>query len=133
MKDYLHPLEKSLIQGATTGLITCAYFGANALANVPYFNNVRLCYVAGIVGAGTSIINDIVHDFVKAEVPIRKKANDQMSMLLGVGVGAVVYNYGLALVNPNLARDTGFITNSIIGGVSEFSGSFLYNVFVGDG
>ena len=64
-----------------------------------------LYYVAGIVGAR----------FCQSRSPNRMKANDQMSMLLGVSV----------------ARDTGLITNSIIGGVSEFSGSFLYSVFVG--
>ena len=130
MDSYLHPIEKAVIQGGITGLATCVYYGYNAQASVPYLGQTNLCYVAGGVGALTSVINDVIHKFVKEEVPIRKKAEDYTSIGLGVGVGAVMYNYALCLVNPNLCRDTGIITNSIIGGGSEFAGSFLYNLFV---
>ena len=129
--EYIHPLEKSVIQGAVTGLATCIYYGSAAQARALGMKT-RLCYVGAGVGAVTSLINDFVHSYVKEEVPVRKKAEDQLSMGVGVGVGALVYNYMLFLVNPNLARDTGIVANSIIGGSSEFAGSFLYNLFLAD-
>lgn len=130
MDSYLHPIEKATIQAGVTGLATCLYYGTYARATIPYIGTTRLCYVAAGVGAVTSVINDVVHKYVKEEVPIRKKAEDYASIGLGVGIGAVMYNYSLCLVNPNLCRDTGIIANSIIGGGSEFGGSFLYNLFV---
>lgn len=130
--DLLHPLEKSAIQGLTTGLFTCVYYGSYAQARIPYIGQTRLCYIGAGIGAITSLLNDLVHKFVKEEIPIREKANDEMSVALGVGVGAVMYNYILFLANPNLARDTGIVANSLIGGGSEFAGSFLYNLFLGD-
>ena len=130
--DYLHPLEKSVIQGATTGLATCLYYGSNAQATIPIVGQTNLCYIGAGVGLLSSLVNDGVHKFVKQEIPIREKANDQMSTALGVGVGALMYNYILFLANPNLARDTGIVANSVIGGGGEFAGSFLYNLFLGD-
>ena len=130
MDSYLHPIEKAVIQGGVTGLATCLYYGMNARASIPYIGSTNLCYVAGGVGALTSVANDIVHKYVKDEIPIRKKAEDYTSIALGVGIGALMYNYSLCLLNPNLCRDTGIVANSIIGGGSEFCGSFLYNLFV---
>ena len=130
--DYLHPLEKAIIQGATTGIFTCIYYGSDARAVIPYIGATNLCYVGAGVGAISSIINDVAHSYIKEEIPIREKANDQMSVAVGVGIGALVYNYVLFLANPNLARDTGIIANSVIGGGGEFAGSFLYNLFLGD-
>ena len=132
MDTYLHPLEKSAIQGAVTGLATAVYYGMDAQAVISYIGQTRLAYIGAGVGLATSLLNDGVHKFVKEEIPIRQKANDQMSVAVGVGVGALMYNYLLFLANPNLARDTGIIANSIIGGGSEFAGSFLYNMFLGD-
>ena len=130
MNQYLHPIEKSLINAGITGLVTCMYYGYYQRAQVPYIGPAKLCYVAGAVGGITSIANDLMHTFVKEEVPIRKKAEDQASVVLGAGVGAVMYNYTMCLVNPSLCEDTGIITNSIIGGGSEIASSFLYNLFV---
>ena len=130
MESYLHPVEKAIINAGVTGLATCAYYGMNARGTVPVIGATRLCYIAGGIGGITSIANDIVHSYVKPEVSIRKKAEDYESIAIGVGLGAILYNYTMCLANPNLCRDTGIITNSVIGGGSEFTSSFLYNMFV---
>ena len=130
MDSYLHPLEKAVINAGITGLATCIYYGTYQRAYVPYIGTTRLCYIAGGVGAITSIANDLIHKFVKEEIPLRKKAEDYASIGLGVGTGALVYNYALFLVNPTLAKQTGIVSNSLIGGGSEFASSFLYNMFV---
>ena len=129
--NYIHPLEKSAIQGVATGIATCVYYGMNAKARI-FGSNTKLCYIGAIAGAVSSLLNDAVHSYVKNEVPIRKKAEDQASVGLGVAVGALMYNYVLFLANPNLARDTGIVANSLIGGGSEYAGSFLYNLFLAD-
>ena len=127
----LYVAEKALIQGAVTGCATGLYYGINALANVPYIGNCKLAYVAFAVGGITSLANDAVHKFVKDEVHIAKKAEDQASMVLGAGIGAVMYHFALSAINPSLARDTGMYMNAAIGGGSEVAGSFLYNLVRG--
>ena len=67
--DYIHPLEKSAIQGAITGLATCVYYGSKDQGKA-FGYTTRLCYIGGGVGTITSIVNDVVHSFVKEEVPI---------------------------------------------------------------
>ena len=130
MDSMLHPIEKAAIQGAVTGLATCAYYGMYTRAYVPYIGPTRLCYIATGVGALTSVLNDVVHKFLKEEVPIRKKAEDYASIALGASTGAVLYHYTMFLINPTLAEDTGLFTNAAIGGGSEFAGSFIYNLLV---
>ena len=127
--DWMHPIEKSAIQGVVTGIATCAWYGTGAQARI-FGKQTKLCYIGAVAGAVTSILNDVVHSFVKEEIPVRKKAEDQLSIGIGVGTGAVMYNFVLLLANPNLARDTGVLTNAVVGGGSEFVGSFLYNLFV---
>ena len=127
----LEPIEKSAIQGAVTAIATGAYFGMRQKATIPIIGITNLTYVAFGVGAAASIVNDLIHKFVFEEIHISEKAQDQASMVLAAGLGAVVYNYSMCLVNPNLCRDTGILTNSIIGGGSEIAGSFLYNLIKG--
>ena len=100
--SYMYTLEKAAIQGAVTGAATCLYYGMNALGRVPYFGDVKLCYIAAGVGAGTSLINDVIHNFVKEEVHISKKAEDEASMVIGAGAGAAIYHLSLSALNPNL-------------------------------
>ena len=128
----LHLSEKAAIQGAITSAASCLYYGTNALARIPYFKDVRLCYVAFGVGAVTSLVNDYVHKFVKDEIHIKNKAQDQASLMLGAGLGAVMYHISLSVLNPALARDTGMYMNGAIGAGSELSGSFVYNLIRGN-
>ena len=127
-ETFLNLLEKAAIQGLVTGGATGLYYGTNAIANIPYFNDVKLCYVAFGVGAFTSLANDYVHKFVKDEIHVKHKAEDQASLILGAGVGAALYHLSLSVLNPALARDTGLYMNAAIGGGSEVAGSFLYNL-----
>ena len=128
---YLEPVEKSAIQGAVTALATGLYYGMDQRANIPLVGTTNLTYIAFGVGAVASIVNDIVHKFVFEEIHVSKKAEDQASMVLAAGLGAVIYNYSLCAINPNLCRDTGIVTNSFIGGGSEIAGSLIYNLLKG--
>ena len=127
----LQVAEKSLIQGVITGCATGLYYGMGALANIPIVGNTKLIYVAFGVGGVTSLANDAIHKFVKDEVHIAQKAEDQASMVLGAGIGAIVYHFALSALNPALARDTGMMMNACIGGGSEIGGSFVYNLIRG--
>lgn len=129
--NLMSAVEKSIIQGLTTGIVTGCYYGTNALARVPVVGSMRLIYVTAIVGGVTSLLNDYVHNFVKDEVHISKKAEDEASLVLGAGLGAVMYNFSLSAINPSLARDTGIWLNSAIGAGSELAGSFVYNLMRG--
>lgn len=130
-ETFLHLAEKALIQGAITSCATGLYYGTGAVARIPYIGDTRLLYVAFGVGGITSLVNDYVHKFVKDEVHIKKKAEDQASMLLGAGIGAVAYHISLSVLNPALARDTGMYMNGAIGAGSEIGGSFIYNLIRG--
>ena len=127
----LHLGEKALIQGAITSCATGLYYGMNALARIPYCGDCKLVYVAFGVGTVTSLVNDYVHKFVKDEIHIKKKAEDQASMMLGAGIGAVAYHISLSVLNPALARDTGMYMNGAIGAGSEIAGAFVYNLIRG--
>ena len=124
-------LEKAVLQGGFTCLATCLYFGTTPVAVLPYVGDVKLCYVAGGVGGLASIVNDLIHNYVLEEIPISKKAEEEMAMVVAVGSGALVYHFGLGILNPKLAADTGLIANSCIGGGSELASSFVYNLIRG--
>ena len=130
-ETFMHLAEKAVIQGAITSCATGLYYGTSALARVPLVGDTKLMYVAFGVGSITSLLNDYVHKFVKDEVHIKKKAEDQASMVLGAGIGAVAYHISLSVLNPALARDTGMYLNGAIGGGSELAGSFVYNLIRG--
>ena len=129
--NFMSAVEKSIIQGLTTGLATGCYYGTGALAQVPVLGQTKLIYVAAVVGGAASLLNDAVHNFVKEEIHISKKAEDETSMVLGAGIGAIMYNFSLSAINPTLARDTGIWLNSAIGAGSELAGSFVYNLVRG--
>ena len=131
MDTPFHVFEKALIQGAVTGGMTGLYYGIRAIARVPYFGDVKLMYVATVIGGLTSVANDYIHKFVKDEVHIARKAEDQASMVIGTGVGAAMYHLSLTAINPSLARDTGLLMNACVGGGSEIAGSFIYNLIRG--
>ena len=124
-------LEKAAIQAGVTCLATCVYFGTEPLAVIPYIGDVKMCYVAAAMGGAASLGNDLIHQYVLDEIPINKKAEEEMAMIVGVASGALLYHYGLGLLNPKLAADTGIIANSCIGGGSELASSFVYNLIRG--
>lgn len=127
----MHLVEKALMQSVVTGGATCLYFGMEQLAQVPYIGETKLCYVGAGVGLLASIANDMIHSFVLEEIPINKKAEEEAAMVVAVGTGALVYHFGLSLVNPALAADTGLVANCVIGGGSELASSFAYNLLRG--
>ena len=131
LNSYLGTAEKAGIQGAVTGAATCLYYGMNAVARVPFIGDTKLCYVAACVGVATSVADDLIHKFVKEEVQISKKAEDEASMVIGAGAGAAMYHLSLTAINPALAKDTGLLMNACIGGGSELAGSFIYNLIRG--
>ena len=131
MDQTMHVVEKAAVQAIITGGATGLYYGMNALARVPYFGDTKLMYVATVVGGVTSLANDLIHKFVKEEVHIARKAEDQASMVIGAGVGAAMYHLALTGLNPALAGDTGLLMNACIGGGSEIGGSFVYNLIRG--
>lgn len=127
----LHYVEKAVVSGAITGLATCFYFGSDSLARVNFLGQVRLCYVGGAIGSITSVLNDVVHNYVLNEIPINKKAEEEVAMVLGAGTGALMYHFCLGTINPKLASDTGLLANASIGAGSELGSSFLFNLLMG--
>jgi hypothetical protein len=131
MDQTMQVVEKAALQAVITGGVTALYYGMSAVARVPYCGDCKLMYVATVVGGVTSLVNDLIHQFVKEEVHIARKAEDQASLLIGAGVGAAIYHLSLTAINPALARDTGLLMNASIGGGSEIAGSFVYNLIRG--
>lgn len=131
MDQTMNVVEKAAIQSLITGGATGLYYGMNAIARIPFVGKTKLIYVATAVGGLTSLANDLVHRFVKDEVHITRKAEDQASLVIGAGVGAAIYHLSLAAINPSLAYDTGMLMNGCIGGGSEIAGAFVYNLIRG--
>ena len=82
--------------------------------------------LAGLVGAGGSLVGDGLHLVLKETVPVSKKANDRISVLTGMGVNAGAFGLLLYMYQPGVLRDMGLITAMVFGAGSELAGSSLY-------
>lgn len=120
-------VEKAGVNGLIAGVTTGAYFGFNAeIASLMGASSMPLYVLAGLVGAGGSVIGDIGHVMIKETVPVSKKFNDQASVVGGMGINGLLFAAMLYCYQPEILNDFGATTAVCFGAGSELAGSALY-------
>lgn len=121
-------IEKAGINGIITGAATAALFGLNASVRTPFVEKHTMpLYVLTALGGGlSSIVTDGVHEFVQEEIPVSKKANDQVSVLTSLALNGALFYGSLYLFNANVANDFGALKAFAVGAGSEWVGSASY-------
>ena len=119
--------EKAGINGIVTGAATAALFGTKAKVVVPMTTRLIPLYCATFLcGAVTSFATDGVHEFIKEEIPVSRKFNDQMSVISSTLLNGALFYGALRLYSPGVARDFGAIQAFAVGAGSEWVGSASY-------
>ena len=84
--------------------------------------------VAFAGGALASLASDAVHSFVKDEIHLKQKAQDEASLFLGTVLSGLFYYGSFYLTGPDLASQLGYFKCFAVGAGSEIAASFLANV-----
>ena len=125
---FLDAVEKAGLNGITAGALTLPIFGTQATVFVPMANsNVPLSALAFAIGAGGSIVGDILHKFINEEVDISEKWKDRTSLIAGVAINAGLFYGALCYFDPEVCKDFGTMTALCIGGGAELVGTGTYS------
>ena len=128
MYNFTDSIEKGALQAAATGVLTFAVASKTPYVVMPIVNMVVPVWVFGATtGFAASLLNDVVHSYVKENIHLREKAQDEASMLIGAIVGAGTFLGVLGLMNTNYISELGLWSTLSIGSAGDLIGSFLYN------
>lgn len=121
-------IEKAGINGIITGIVTAGLFGMNAKVKTPFTQkNTMPLYVLTFLGGGvSSFVTDGIHEFVQEEIPVSRKANDQVSVITSLALNATLFYSALYLCDPVIAKDFGTFKALAVGAGSEWIGSASY-------
>lgn len=121
-------VEKAGINGIITGAVTAGLFGLRAKVRTPFTdkNTMPLYVLTFLGGSVSSLITDGIHEFVQEEIPVSRKANDQVSVITSLALNAGLFYTALYLADPAIARDFGAMKAFAIGAGSEWVGSASY-------
>lgn len=124
-------LPKALIHGATSSAGTVFLVGMNTYARLPYFGqgvSAPLWAVAFAGGVIASLASDAVHNYVKDEIHIKQKAQDEASLFLGAVLSGLFFYGSFYITGPDLANDIGYVKSFAVGAGSEIAASFIANM-----
>ena len=121
-------LLKSAIHSSLSALGTIYLFGMNARFEIPYVNTIAPLWSLGAVsGAVASLSSDYVHEFVKEEIPLKEKAQDEASLVISSLVSAGTFIAALHLSNQNMIADYGVASAVAVSVGAELLSSFAVN------
>lgn len=124
---FMETIEKAGINGIITGAASVALFGASATVIPPMMNMTMPLYAYLFLGgAVSSLITDGFHLFLKDEIPVSKKANDQTSVIAGLAINAIVFAGLLEVADSNIAADFGRLTALAVGAGAEWAAASSY-------
>lgn len=131
--EYSDNLVKAVIQGILTSTATTYWVlnrGQRSLyINLPLVNQTIPVYVfTGILGSLSSMGSDLLHTFIRNEVPVSSKTQEQGSMILGALLGGAIFSAGLYLTNKQAINEYGLWNAMLIGGASDVIASFGSNL-----
>ena len=113
---FFDAVEKAGLNGIAAGALTLPIFGNQATVYVPMANsNVPLSALAFAIGAGGSLIGDVVHKFINESVDISEKWKDRTSLIAGVGINAGLFYGALCCYDPEVCKDFGAVTALCVG------------------
>ena len=120
-------LMKAGIHSGLSALGTMYLFG-QARFELPFTRMPTPLWVLG-AGAGliASLASDYVHEFVKEEIPLKQKAQDEASLLIGSAISAGSFLLALHLVDSRMIHDYGLVSAVGVSVGSELASSFLVN------
>ena len=132
MYNFMDCMEKSLLQGIATGGMARILLSRTPMVVLPLFNRVVPIWLfGGIIGFVSSHINDGIHMLIKDDVHVRKKAEDEASMVLGAVVGGLSFLGVTALMSQRYVAGFGLYNCIGVGAAGEIVGSFAYNLLRG--
>ena len=123
-------LQKAAVQGSVTAGVSAYQFGtdAQAVISIPQIGisqRVPFYVLTGAMSAGASMAADMVHDIVDPSTDHRKKVRDQGALIIGVISSAIVFTYGMSLVNPAMISEYGMGTSLAVGVGSEIAAGLV--------
>ena len=126
-------IVKALLQGGLTSLASVYYVlntsNENMYIRISLLNRTLPVWaVAGALGSVSSLASDGLHKFVKKEVPINSKAQDEASMVLGALLSGGLFAGALYLTNASALQEYGMINAIGVGAGSEIASSFITNM-----
>lgn len=124
---FMEAVEKAGINGIIAGGATAYLFGTSSKV-VNLFGRGRMSFplLAGIVGAGGSLVGDATHLTIQEAIPVSQKFNDQASVITGLAINGGLFAGLLYLYQPAILNDMGFIQAFAVGAGAEVAGSALY-------
>ena len=133
MEQYSDNLVKAVVQGVVTSTATCFWVlnrGSERMyIRLPLVNQIVPAYVfAGVLGSLSSVGSDLLHTFIKKEIPISAKTQEQGSMILGALLGGSIFTAGMYLLDRNTIREYGLWNAMLVGGASDIIASFGTNL-----
>ena len=131
--EYTDEIVKALLQGGLTSLASVYYVlntsNENIYIRIPMLNRTLPVWaVAGALGTISSFASDGMHKFIKKEIPINAKAQDEASLVLGALMSGGLFAGALYLTNPSALQEYGLINALAVGGGSELASSFITNM-----
>ena len=131
--EYSDNIVKAVIQGILTSTVSCYWVlnkGSRSLyVNLPLIRKpIPISVFMAVLGAISSVGSDLVHTFIKKEVPISAKTQEQSSMILGALLGGGVMTLGLYLTNGDAIKEYGLLNALLVGGASDIASSFATNM-----
>ena len=124
-------IPKALIHGGCSSAGTVFLCGTGLRSWIPMLGNgvsVPLWAIAFVSGAAAGSVSDAIHIFVKDEIHIKQKAQDEAAMFLGALVSGLLYYGTVYAVNSGLAGDIGYVKSFAVGAGAELAASFLSNM-----
>ena len=79
-------------------------------------------------GAISSANSDVIHTYIKKELPISAKTQEQSRVILGALLGGSIMTLGLYLTNGDAIKKYGLFNALLVGGASDILASFGTNM-----
>ena len=127
-EDVSHILEKSIVTGSATALISGALNGFSAQYKIPGTNSlIPFLPVAFVLGGINSAVVDTLHLGINRAIPIPQKPKDIASFLGGIGLSAGSFFMVLHLGGTNLPYQYTLLKALATGALGELVGAGVYN------
>ena len=125
--DVNHLIEKALLTGATTGILSAQVFPSANYVLPPSLSGgaiveIPLVAVATGIGALNSVVCDALHLSVNKGIPLPKKAKDMTTFASSVGASALSMYLLLRLGGVEI----GLVNSAIAGAVGEVAGGLAF-------
>ena len=129
METSIEWLVKAGIHAAFSALGTIYLFGTAPNFYLPITKTSTPLWMLGAAsGIVASLASDYIHTFVKNEIPLKQKAQDEASLVIGAAVSAGAFLLALYCVDNRMVGDYGLTSAVAVSVGAELGSSFLINM-----